>query len=283
LIIKLLGSTIFFVFSNKLIKIVRIEGGLGSQLIGLIVYESKKVKDSRVRPDVSYFLNRSSNGKSSGPTIWDWELGDYGYTLENFSSQSRFYDKYLGPYFSSHTRKVRDSASELAEAPWRTLAKRLPLAKGLNDFLLEHELTLQKDFAVIHIRKGDYLKVASRVFSLEESINGLARFSSFINGPIFVTSDDVLSKKELDYCKDKLGSLRLIVVGSDIDHHIVHSLMRTAAFLFTSNSTFSWTAGMLNIREAPMIISPTSFFREKDYLVNDLFRVKSSWMLIDLD
>ena len=50
-----------------------------------------------------------------------------------------------------------------------------------------------------------------------------------------------------------------------------------------SFATFSWTAGMLNIREAPMIISPTSFFREKDYLVNDLFRVKSSWMLIDLD
>jgi hypothetical protein len=283
LIIKVLRRVFSFIFAKKLMKVVRIEGGLGSQLIGLVIYESKKIRDPLVRPDVSYFFHRSNHGISNGPTIWDWELDDYGYALENFSSQSKFYDKYLGLFFSSNTKKVRDSAKELAEAPWRALAKKLPLAGGVNDFLVKHELSLQKDFAVIHIRRGDYLKVASRVLTLEESINGLARFSSFISGPIFITSDDFLGKKELDYCKDKLGPSRLIVVDSGIDHHIVHSLMRSATFLFTSNSTFSWTAGMLNVREAPMIISPTSFFGEKDYLVNDLFRSRSSWMLLDLD
>ena len=281
--ISILRRLLSFIFSRQLMKIVKIEGGLGSQLIGLVIYESKKIKDPSIRPDVSYFSQKSSAEKPNGPTIWSWQLDLYGYPLENFFSQAKFYDKYLGVLFSNNSRKIKDSSDELAVVPWRTFAMKIPLAEGLSDFLEEYDLSSEKDFAVIHVRRGDYLKVASRVLTLEESIDGFARFSSLTSGPIFITSDDILSEKDLNYCKEHLKPASLIVVDPNTDLHIVHSLMRSASFLFTANSTFSWTAGMLSVKVAPMVISPTTFFGEKDQQFNDLFRTCSSWMVLDID
>jgi hypothetical protein len=283
LLISISRLSLSFIFSRQLMKIVRIEGGLGSQIIGMVIYESKKMKDPSIRPDVSYFSQKNHAEKSNGPTIWSWQLDLYGYPLENLFKQARFYDRYLGVLFSSNSRKIKDSTSELAVVPWRSFARKLPLAEGLNSFLEKYDLSSEKDFAVIHVRRGDYLKVASRVLTLEESIEGFARFSSLTSSPIFITSDEILSKKDFDYCAEHLKSAPLIVVDPSTDLHIVHSLMRSASFLFTSNSTFSWTAGMLNVRDAPMIISPTSFFGEKDHQFNDLFRARSSWMVLDID
>jgi len=283
LFISVLRRLLSFIFSSQLMKIVRIEGGLGSQLIGLVIYESKKMKNPSIRPDVSYFSQKSFAEKSNGPTIWSWQLDLYGYPLENLFNQAKFYDRYLGVLFSSNSSKIKDSADELAVVPWRSFAKKIPLAEGLSDFLEKYDLSSEKDFAVIHVRRGDYLKVASRILTLEESIDGFARFSSLTSGPIFITSDDILSEKDLSYCKEQLKLARFIVVDPSTDLHIVHSLMRSASFLFTSNSTFSWTAGMLNVRDTPMIISPTSFFGDKDQRFNDLFRTRSSWMVLDID
>ena len=264
-------------------KTIRIEGGLGSQLIGLLTYETRKILNLPARVDVSYFTKQFNGTEIPGVSIWEWELDRYGFSLESFNVQSKFYDKYLSVVFSKNSNKANHDRRIFSQIPWRDFSLRLPLAEGLNSFLETNGLSLNDDFAVIHIRRGDYLRVASRVLSLEESINGFSKIGAALNVPIFITCDDFLSAKDLAYCKEHLNSYALIIVDPRTDNHIVHGLMRAASTLVTSNSTFSWTAGMLNVRESPLIISPTIFVGEIDNPINNNFRSSSTWMLLDVN
>jgi hypothetical protein len=281
LIVYFLGKAISIVFSKPLESIIRIEGGLGSQLIGLLKLESRRIKDPSVRADVSYFSQKSGKEVSNGSTIWSWQLDKYGYSLDDFSKRAKFYDKYLGVIFSLSAKE--HNLEQFASLSWRAFAEKFPLADGLQSYLDENKISLKSDFAVIHVRRGDYLKVASKLVFLEESISVFKQFMRLVDGPVFISSDENLSEEDLAFCNTNLPSSRLIIVDPNIDIHIVHSLMRCANLLVTSNSTFSWTAGMLSKRESPVLISPLNFVREDDNSINGFFRSTSSWMIIDVD
>ena len=280
-VIQSLGKSISLVFSKSLKNIVRIEGGLGSQLIGLLEYEFRRIDNPSVRADVSYFLQKSSEEISNGSTIWSWQLDRYGYYLSDFSEHAKFYDKYLGVILSYSARKNKMKQS--CKLPWRDFAKKLPLADGLQCYFDDYKISPEKNFAVIHVRRGDYLRVASKLVFLEESISVLKRFMPLVDGPIFVSSDEKLSEKDLAFCNTHLSPSRLIILNPNVDLHIVHGLMRCANLLVTSNSTFSWTAGMLSVKESPLLFSPLNFVNEIDHSINGFFRSSSSWMIIDVD
>ena len=269
--------------SNKLESIVRIEGGLGSQLIGLLTYESKRMNSPKTRADVSYFIKQDSEVNASGVSVWNWELDKYGYNLDDFREQSKFYDKFLGVINSKNSNKAKDFINKSRRIPWREYAEKLPIAASLNDYLKNFELTPQDNFSVIHVRQGDYLKVSSRILKLEEAVDIFKHFLADSNEPIFVTSDGSLSDDDLKYCKESFSEIPFIIVESRMDLHLVHGLMRSARLLVTSNSTFSWTAGMLSIRKSPLVISPTSFFGNIDDPINNFFRATSSWMVLEVD
>ncbi len=271
------------VMRNKLNAIVRIEGGLGSQIIGLLTYEAKKALNPKVRADVSYYLEKEVSINEREISMWDWELDRYGFRIENYMKDRKFYDKYLAVINSKLQPKGNSKAKESPYIPWRLQVKRFPVAEDLSNYLQKYELSMQDDFAVIHIRRGDYLRVSSRVLSLESSVLIFERFLSKPSIPIFVASDDMFSDEELKYLEMHFGAAPLIIVEPNTDLHLIHGLMRSASVLVTSNSTFSWTAGMLNTRKAQLTISPTTFFGDADPQVNELFRSTSSWMVLDVD
>ncbi|MCX8482435.1 MAG: hypothetical protein ORN50_02555, partial [Crocinitomicaceae bacterium] len=118
---------------------------------------------------------------------------------------------------------------------------------------------------------------------LKDSIDIYRRLITEVTTPIFITSDDKFSAEDLEYVKKSFANATVFIVDPNADLHLVHSLMRASSILVTSNSTFSWTAGMLNVREKPIIFSPTSFFGEAEHQSNDLFQTTSSWMVLDVD
>jgi hypothetical protein len=263
-------------------KTIRIEGGLGSQIIGILTYETRKSLGLPARADVSYFTNQVKKEEKKSVSIWEWELSEYGFSFESFCKESKFYDKYLSVIFSKSSTKNAHDFEIFSQIPWQDFAHRLPLSKGVNSFLEKNGLSTKDDFAVIHIRRGDYLRVASRVLSLEDSINGFNRTSISPNLPIFITCDDYLSAKDLEYCKQHLATETLVIVDPSLDLHVVHGLMRAASVLVTSNSTFSFTAAKLTVRESPLILSPTTFVGEIENPINNTFRSSSTWMLLDV-
>lgn len=271
------------IMRNKLETIVRIEGGLGSQLIGLLTYEARKRENSKTRADTSYFRNQKIPVLDMGVSIWNWELDKYGYDLNYFSSQSKYYDKFLSVINSKSQDKNRKDSKIFAKIPWKTYAKQFPIVECLEGYLEKYNLTTRDAFAVIHVRRGDYLRVASRIVSLEEAINAFNKLAASFQGTLFIACDDKLSAKDLLYCKKNLSSSNLLIVDPITDPHIVHGLMRTASTLVTSNSTFSWTAAMLNVRESPLLISPTTFVGEIENSTNNFFRSTSPWMVLDVD
>jgi hypothetical protein len=283
LLIDSIATILSRLMRSKLERIVRIEGGLGSQLIGLLTYEAKRIENPKVRSDVSYFMGQKKGMNESGVSIWDWELDKYGHDINVFYAQSKFYDRFLSVINSKSPDKVKRDLRIFNQIPWRQYSRKLPIVDDLYGYLGKFNLTENDDFGVIHIRRGDYLNVASRVVGLEAAIEVFNRLATAAITPIFITSDDVLGDEDLEYCKEHLISRTFIIVEPNTNIHIVHGLMRSASFLVTSNSTFSWTAGMLSVRETPTIISPTSFFGEANHQYDSLFRVKSSWMVLDID
>lgn len=283
ILIDWLATILNKLMRSKLERIVRIEGGLGSQLIGLLTYEARKKEDSKTRADTSYFRNDEVSIPDTGVSIWNWKLDKYGYDLNYFSSQSKFYDKYLSLINSKSENKNRRDSKIFTQIPWKTYAKQFPISDRLEDYLEKYNLSTRDAFAVIHVRRGDYLRVASRIVSLEESINAFNKLAASFQGPLFITCDDKLSAKDLQYCKENLASLNLLIVDPITDPHIVHGLMRTASMLVTSNSTFSWTAAMLSVSKSPLLISPTTFVGEIENSTNNFFRSTSPWMVLDVN
>ena len=132
ILIEFLASVFYKLMRNKLETIVRIEGGLGSQLIGVFTYEAKKIENPKIRADISYFTKRTEPTAETGISIRDWELDSYGYHLNYFAKHSKFYDKYLSVINSRRKDKLKSNVNDSVQIPWRTFAKKLPIADGLD-------------------------------------------------------------------------------------------------------------------------------------------------------
>ena len=66
-----------------------------------------------------------------------------------------------------------------------------------------------------------------------------------------------------------------------IDETLVHDLMRCAQLLITSNSTFSLSAGLLNVRSDKRVLIPCSFFSESEQEFNAIFRNLATFAIMD--
>ena len=242
-------------------NLTHIEGGLGSQILGAISFynQQDKLGENSAKCDLSYFSNQDRAG------LWDWSLSNYGIHLEElkrFESKSRI----------NLLKAKRDflTKSEISEGYWRkSRAKyitRFPIdEKKLHIFLQEFSDTANlENYGTIHIRRGDYLQVASKVIGLDEYIQFLETIRITLPSLSFIVSDSPFTIVEKQHLAKAIGLERkaIFLDGPGYDPFVLHCLMRSAQLLVTSNSTYSFSAGLLG-KQGQVVFSPVEFHAGK--------------------
>ena len=136
---------------------------------------------------------------------------------------------------------------------------------------------------MIHVRRGDYVKVADKFGLLSKSyyLNSLKKIrDDGFAGPIWVFSDDILSAKAL-LDEGEFISARFIEQSVDSSPEESLILMSMAKVIVIANSTYSWWAASLNVDKS-LVISPKTWFKSMEapeYLLPDSWiKLESTWV-----
>ena len=280
-ILALLGKfqRAFSVYHKKL---VYIEGGLGSQILSIISFWERQEEFGAgiARCDLSYF---SSPNRGS---LWNWELDNFGISLNELH----------GFESTSVTKILRMKSDFLSEIELNTNYWIEVRKKYLNRFYFNpqlmnefvEEITKSKDlksFAAVHIRRGDYLKVASKVIDFNEYLVLLKAIQGLIPKYLFIISDSQLQEKEKETLGELFGYNHNLVFLDDpyLDSLLIHCILREADVLVTSNSTFSFSAALLG-KSGQLAFSPVNFHSgQNTEKYNRSFRAAGSFMALKME
>jgi hypothetical protein len=238
-------------------NLVHIEGGLGSQILGAIIFWNMQdqLGKEKVRCDLSYFT-QSVNSND----LWKYELGKFNIPITEFQKFERNSKRNL-------LKAKRDflTADESNDDFWQKARLRF-MHKFSYDrsqtFAYFREMTgLEQDqpFTAIHIRRGDYLKVASKIITIDDYVQIINVIEDLVVGKVVVVTDSKVNDEDKSKLQRNLGQSELLYLdGPEYDPFNIHCLLREAKLLITSNSTFSFSAGLLG-RQGQTVFSPIQF------------------------
>ena len=254
-------------------KTIVIDGGLGSQILGWIKYQvALETNDkTEVRLDTTYFRQREETDFSSLPTLFEWELHRYGIEIVE-NEDNRFSDFFKFSY--NQQAKLDKKLFELMKT--KNWSNHFPVSS--ETAALKNRLGVVNDYCVIHLRRGDYLTVATRVIGVSEVLKLVCKIQHLIPLDIILASDSVLESGDFEEVKSSLWqkNVQLLVGG---EPHVVHGLMRESSLLITSNSTFSLSAGLTMSRGGSVIL-PKDFHGPKRKRINANFDQLTDWSIL---
>jgi hypothetical protein len=183
------------------------------------------------------------------------------------------------------------SEMELDTNYWIEVRKKYSNRFGFNsepvfDFL--QEVTKSKDlefFGAVHIRRGDYLKVASKVIDFDEYLFLLKDIQGLIPGHLLIISDSQLQENEKETLDELFGNSHNLVFLDDphLDPYLIHCILREADLLVTSNSTYSFSAALLG-KSGQLAFSPVNFHSGRNMeKYNRSFRTAGSFMTLKME
>jgi hypothetical protein len=122
---KLLLRRVIYFLAKKLnlinLNYYRIDGGLGAQIIGYLIFIQAKKMNNNVYCDVSFFRKKLEDKIFLSNTYRSWGLGHFGITIESIESNSvlRFWDRlklkpddeYFGIKFDNFMKNFNDGLS----------------------------------------------------------------------------------------------------------------------------------------------------------------------------
>jgi len=256
--------------------LIHIEGGLGSQILGAITFWNmqEQLGEENARCDLSYF---SEEPQSNG--LWTYELGKFNLPITEFKTFERLSKRNL-------LKAKRDflTGHELTCDFWEISRSRY-LSKFDYDrnrifayFTEMTELKPDQPFTAIHIRRGDYLQVASKIVTVDDYIKIVRVIKDLVLGKVIVVSDSEVSEEDKSKLQKALDVSELIYLDApELDPFNIHCLLREAKLLITANSTFSFSAGLLG-RQGQTVFSPMQFHSgEGSEKYNRTFRAAGSF------
>ncbi len=237
--------------------VVVFAGGMGTQIIQAAVYFSLRQAGERVRADLRYFdteARMAQVGEKGRATHWFWQLDQYGLTRESFEHAS---DEDLSQGYL------------LGDGP-EMVALGLPALSDphVQEYLVPRDLgSLQmppvasEQFLCIHVRRGDYVNVASHLVTDEEFLDLGRKFSGLVDHAVLLSDSpfDAGFKAQMD------GMFRSVSYLDQLDPYSSHWLMRHARILVCSNSTYSLTAALLNPQA--LVVMPKRWFGPNDQAI----------------
>jgi len=231
--------TSFFPFMPKKEKkvIVTFTGGMGAQILSATIYFAMKDAGKKVYADLAYFntpAKLATEGTMGQISQWAWQLSPFGlepsdfeiFTGENSKKEDLIVD---GP------RKIRLSLSALQDTKiqhYFSMAKFPTDTFGLED----------AKYVCAHIRRGDYVNVASHLMADEEFLSATNRFSSLCDTLVVVSDSSISESLKTRFSNQFKDCIFL----DNIDAFTTHCIMRKANALICSNSQFSLVAAALN-------------------------------------
>jgi hypothetical protein len=241
------------------------EGGLGSQILSYILFRYKIEKNEKISCDLTYFNNIMSDyHEDKKVSLWSYKLDNYGIPMTKLPSKIKKSRLKLRPKF------IPLDFSNISNDLLNKVKSEIKVNKKLLEtYLMSHNVKADDPYAVIHLRKGDYLFVASHLIGEEQVINLISKISDFLPEKIFIASDGQIDNSLFAWFKVNRPNIQLIQAESDIDTFILHDLMRNSRLLVAANSTFSFSAALLSSEKTISFI-PQIFYKE------DLMRPKDS-------
>ena len=167
--------------------------------------------------------------------------------------------------------------SDLSEKPMLGIQS---LASPSDWFLQQKKLLDGKEFAALHIRRGDYThreNRASGILSVEYFRKVTEQLPKQIEILVFTDSPDEVNAELSEFGR------RFRVINPPTESDPVESLilMSQASHIAISNSTYSWWAATL-ASEDTVIFAPTKWFELKadpvDLIPNSWVKVQSEWV-----
>ncbi len=231
-------------------KVITFTGGMGAQIISAAIYYSLRDAGEKVLADLSYFAQIpriASPGRTGETSFWPWKLDDFGISQETFETV-------LSPkcsklhYIQDGELKLQLGIDALSQ---KSIQIRFPIPTKLNDLL---PFDFPEDFLCLHIRRGDYLNVASHLVADGQFAGIAKKFSKLLHG-LVVLSDSPIS---VSFKAAMVPLFNQVAWIEEIDALHSHCLMRQARVLVCSNSQFSLTAGLLNTQGLVML--PSKWF-----------------------
>ena len=241
---------------------VSFTGGLGAQILSAAIYQHFRQYGRETYADFSYFSNEhriAMPGTKGHISNWKWELASYGLARENFSDARQVAGK---------LRVLNDGALKfsLALEALRSAQVRATFDLLSNDLCSKTyrytELSAQR-YVCMHIRRGDYLNVASHLVG-ERSFDDLASKFRVAVDRLLILSDSPVDMKKLPLVENAFEG-RINVIDDNPDPVLAHSLMRNATVLICSNSQFSLSAGLLS---EGVVVIPKIWFGKDSIDIN---------------
>jgi Glycosyl transferase family 11 len=218
--------------------VVTFTGGMGAQIISAAIFFSMRNAGRQVFADLSYFNKPEHVAVAGTPgdcSQWGWQLEPFRLFPESFATSPRFQDRRLS-ILKDGPEKIA-LALEALEQPEIQKIFEIPL--GLSDVL---PADFAGTFLCIHLRRGDYVNVASHVVADGPFISLARKLSGLVNRVVVISDSSITAnlRSSVSACFSNAAFL------DDTDPYTAHRIMRNARVLICSNSQFSLSAAALN-------------------------------------
>jgi hypothetical protein len=241
------------------------EGGLGSQILPFLEASWLKHLGQPFTVNLSYFdVNKKISTGKGGADHWSFRLERYGYSL---ASLQKFGNGDVSQQEIRSKRNFDLWTSDFWQFSRRYGPEHLPVNQdACLAFKSSLGLNANSRYSVVHVRRGDYLRVASRIVSDEEWLRALKMIISQVEEFLIISSDSKLPKETKNQVVELASMNRVEVVfleGGHFDECDLHDLMREADILIASNSTFSFTAAILG-KQGMKSLVPNIFYGDAE-------------------
>jgi hypothetical protein len=228
-------------------RIVTFSGGLGAQILSAGIYFNAEFSSQEIYADLRYFQQpaRAARLGTGEVSLWPWHLGIYGHEMSRFRSVMP--RRHIDTLIEDGVPKLELALAAFLEPRVR---EQFPLGT-LADAQLASQVTAA---AVIHLRRGDYLNVASHIVD-DKTVGRLLSPLAELVRDVVLVSDGPISGELLSLTSGLFEGVR---DASDLPWDQAHIAMRMARVLVTSNSQFSLAAGLL--REHGLTITPAKWW-----------------------
>jgi hypothetical protein len=249
--------------------VVSFSGGMGAQIISAGIYFSKRQAGETVYADLSYFEVPESVATVGTPgdcSHWGWQLAPFGLLPEAFEVApqallARAHVLHDGPH------KMELGLDALAQP----LVQRHFALPDAGDILPPAFLD---GYLCIHIRRGDYVNVASHLVPDAEFVRIAAKFSGLTQHVAVLSDSPIPAALQASVSAVYQGAVFL----DRTDAFTAHRIMRGARILVCSNSQFSLIAAMLNAKA--LVVIPRQWFDGNDRAIEAPLHARCTFQIL---
>jgi hypothetical protein len=230
--------------------VVTFTGGMGAQVMSAAIYFLLKNEGRKVYADLSYFkrpAHAAVEGIPGDISHWDWQLQTFGLFPESFENLPKIH--------RSKYKLIQDGKDKTAlgfkALAMPSIQKYFSTEKSLEDILPQEFIS---NYLCIHVRRGDYINVATCLISDDMFIELASKISGLVSYVVIVSDSAINHSFRKAICDVYHKAIFL----DKVDAVTAHRIMRNARVLICSNSQFSLIAALLN--ERALVFLPKTWF-----------------------